>query len=169
MACTFTSTASASAILYTATDLADTTAGQDLWRYDYVLSGFKFAPNQGFSVLFDYKTYELLSDPTPDTDSAPALSTDADWDVLLLQPEPGLLADGLFDSLALQSPSSFVFSTHFVWMGSGTPGSQPFVIYDENFEDIARGRTAPTSIPEPGTLLLLASGVGLAARQLRKR
>lgn len=170
LACAFVSAASASTIRYEATDLADTTPGQDLWQYTYVVSGYAFAAGKGFSILFGPPQFESLSDPTPDTDPADGTSTDADWDVLLLQPDNPPSASGRFDALAMRSPSSHLFSTRFVWNGPGKPGSQPFEIYDydgQTIEVVETGRTTPIPVPEPAVALLLALGLGLGARRRR--
>ena len=145
----------ATTISYQATDLADTTPGQDLWQYSYSVSGYTFNQNYGFTVLFDYSLYSNLEDPPPFVNS--------DWDPIVLQPDPSLPADGTYDAQALVNNASLAdpFTVSFVWLGSGTPGSQPFQVYDPNFETIEEGRTTSgaAAIPEPATLVLLGSGV----------
>ncbi len=74
-------------IRYTATDLADVAPGEDLWRYDYRLLDVTFAANQGFSIFFDSSL--VISIQTPPLPVAPG------WDVLILQPLPGIPSDGL--------------------------------------------------------------------------
>ena len=64
-------------VQYEATDLADTTPGQDLWQYTYSVSGFSFQTNQGFSVFFDDQLYRNLQNPRPN--SSP------DWSVITVQ------------------------------------------------------------------------------------
>jgi hypothetical protein len=57
----------------------------------------------------------------------------------------------------------------FVWLGSGTPGSRSYVIYDTDFSTITQGQT--TSVPEPATvtLLLLSSAVAMSHRRRKTR
>lgn len=43
-------TAQAATITYTATNLADVTPGEDLWRYDYVVSGGDFLHSEFFDL-----------------------------------------------------------------------------------------------------------------------
>jgi len=145
----------ATTISYQATDLADITPGQDLWQYTYSVSGYVFNQNYGFTVLFDYSLYSNLEDPPPFVNN--------DWDPIVLQPDPSLPADGTYDALALVNSASLAdpFTVSFVWLGIGTPGSQPFQVFDPNFETIESGRTTSgaAAIPEPATLLLLGPGL----------
>jgi hypothetical protein len=85
--------AAATTISYLATDLSDTVAGDDLWQYDYFVSGIAFDADQGFSVGFARSLYTDLESPPP--------AVSADWDILTLQPDPGIPEDGLYDALAL--------------------------------------------------------------------
>ena len=73
--------AQAEKIAFVATDLVDVTPGEDLWRYDYTVSGsHNFAQFEFFDIFFDPSLYGALSDA-----SAP----NGDWDVLILQqPNP---------------------------------------------------------------------------------
>jgi len=171
LACALTGTASATTIVYTATDLTDINQGEDLWRYDYVVSGFGFDADYGFTIFFAPDRYASLSNPLPDTDDTAGTSTDPDWDIWLAQPDLNLPEDGWFDALALQAPGAFALGVDFVWTGRGAPGSQPFDVYSlaNGFEIIESGRTRSQQIPEPATLLLTALGLGVSARRLRRR
>ena len=144
----------ATTISYQATNLADTIPGEDLWQYSYSVSGHSFNQFYGFTVLFDYLLYSKLEDPPPFVNN--------DWDPIVLQPDLILQEEGAYDALALVDNASFAdpFTVSFVWLGSGVPGSQPFQLYDPNFETIESGRTTSgaAAIPEPATLLLLGSG-----------
>lgn len=145
---------------FIATDLTDVTLGQDLWRYSYQPGGFAFGAGQGFTVFFDWTLFTSLESPPP--------VVNVEWDAISVQPDPGLNSDGFYDALALTSNPSLAdpFRLEFIWLGPGTPGAQPFTIYDTNFSTIAQGQTTPV-IPEPrmGVLLFL----GLTAVSMRRR
>jgi hypothetical protein len=151
--------ASAVSIRFSVLDLPDTSPGDDLFRYDYTLTDFAYAAGFGFSVLFDPGLYAFLESPPPAV---------TDWDILSLQPDPALPDEGLYDALAqVDGPVVLSgFSVEFVWRGPGSPGAQPFVVYDPAFGTVESGNTLP--IPEPGTLALLASGLA-ALRAGRRR
>jgi hypothetical protein len=162
------STAQAGTIDYVATDLADVTPGQDLWRYDYTVNGVSFLQGQFFDIYFAPALYATLTaGPAPNTD----------WDVIILQqPTPGNLPPfdtGIFDSFALTNgPSvSGVFSVDFVYLGAGTPGSQMFEIFDAASNSIQTGFTSVPggAVPEPGTAALLLLGAFAGAIQFHRR
>jgi hypothetical protein len=151
--------AAALRIAYAATDLPDP-GPEDLWQLDYLVSEGAFAAGQGFSILF----------PIGDADALAPVATGggAAWDVLAIQPDPGLPADGLFDAQARVDDATlgFPFSVRFHWRGSGPPGAQAFLVYDPDFVTIETGETVP--VPEPGAALLLVIGAaGLARRATR--
>lgn len=157
------SSGNAITITYSALDVADSTPGEDLWQYTYTPAGFVFDSNTGFSIRFEIDLYSQLQDPPPPVSS--------DWDVLVLQPDPGLPAAGLYDALSLTDGASLAdpFVVTFVWLGApGTPGSQAFEInrFDAkgNFlETIATG----TTIPEPSTFTLVTFGlIAMAVRRM---
>lgn len=143
-------------ITYEAIDLPDTIPGEDLWKYSYNVSDQLFDYNNGFSIFFGPLNYSNLENPAP--------AVNSDWDVLVLQPDIFLPDDGVYDALAsITNPSLLdAFSLSFVWLGAGTPGSQPFALYNETFSIIATGHTLAkangTSVPEPAMLFLLGSG-----------
>ena len=158
--------AHAGTIEYVPTNLPDVTSGEDLWRYDYTVSGFAFLQSEFFDIYFSPALYSTLAaEPAPN----------ADWDVLVLeQPRPGILPPfdrGIFDSFVLtDGPSlSGVFSVSFIYLGSGTPGAQEFEVFDGLSNTIETGFTrAPAgTIPEPSTFALLL--IGLVAWALRFR
>jgi hypothetical protein len=151
-----TAQASFITVHYRATDLTDVVPGQDLWQYEYFVTGHVFAENQSFSVDFDYTLYTNLHDES---------TTNPGWDLLVLQPDIGLSADGVFDALALTNNAALwdVFIVRFVWLGGpGTgPGPQPFALneWDANGNFI-RVITTGTTVPEPAMALLLLATIG---------
>lgn len=143
-------------ITYTVEDTPE--AGPlDVWRYRYVVSGVELSALEGFSVLFDETRYRSIFEPAGSDE----------WDVIVLQPDPLLPDPGRFDAQAkVGSPSlPAEFLVAFIWLGPGAPGSQPFEIYDADFQTVFSGTT--TLVPEPGTALLLA--LGLLGTGLRRR
>jgi hypothetical protein len=143
--------AQAVTVFFEVTDLPDALPGEDLYRYEYSLSDFPFPAGHGFSILFDPALYASLESPPP--------PVGPDWDILSIQPDPGLPDDGLYDALALvDTPATLSgFTIEFVWLGNGGPGSQPFLIYDSTFETIDSGQTRPrlVAVPEPPALGLI--------------
>lgn len=154
--------AQAFTILYEVNDL-----GGDRWEYQYLVSGGVFEPDQGFSVYFDPGLYH-------DLEVGPA---SGDWDVLVVQPDPGLPSDGFYDALALVPAASLAepFVVRLLWLGSPVqgPGAQPFTINqfetDGSLTILASGLTQPTTkpIPEPATWLLFGAGVSGLVRRAR--
>ncbi len=162
-------------IQYQAIDLPDVVAGQDLWEYEYAVSGVAFLADQAFSTYFDPALYSTVEDPPP--------PVNADWDILTVQPDPALPSSGFYNPLALVDNASLadLFVVSFVWLGSPgtTPGSQPFTLdqFDAAGDYVAAlqtGTTTPmqssTNVPEPSTLLLMSIGLaGLIQRRRRPR
>lgn len=160
------SAARAGTIQFEARDLADVVAGEDLWEYEYFLSGFTFGANTGFTIYASEAVFMNLTIPTPPT---------ADWDAQVVEPDTTLASPGWYDALALQAAPSLSgpFLMRFVWLGGPkTPGSQPFDIYEldslGNLTVVDDGRTVPRSLPEPATALLVVAGLG-ALRATRRR
>ena len=148
-------------MIYAATDVADTTLGEDIWEYSYTFAGFTFGAGQGFTVFFDRTLFSQLQSPPP--------FVNADWDPLTIQPDLILGSNGFYDALALRNAPSLAnpFKVKFVWLGTGTPAAQPFVIYNTDFSTNTQGQT--TSVPEPSALaLLLATVTTFASRRRGK-
>lgn len=147
------------AISIEASDLADTTPGQDLWQYSFALSGFNFQMGQGFSVFFDPLSIPALQ--------AMRTGVGPDWSILSIQPDLILRQPGYYDALALQNDPalSSPFTVEFIWQGQGTPGAQPFTIYNTDFSTLFAGQTVV--VPEP-TISALA-GLALAVVFHRRR
>ena len=152
--------AQATTIHYEATDLTDVVGGEDLWRYAFTLSDFPHGADYGFTIVFDLTLYTQLEDPPP--------AVNADWDPITIQPDLLLPDDGYYDALALAATPSLddPFVVDFVWLGTGTPGAQPFGVYDPTFAFIETGTTA--ALPEPTTAALLALALGLLGGQARR-
>lgn len=160
------SVAHATVIEFQAIDSPDVVSGEDLWRYEYTLSGNTFDEDLGFSVFFDFTLYDNLQ-------AAPAGS---DWNVITLQPDPVIPDDGIYDALSLVNGASLAqpFSVSFNWLGppGTTPGSQPFEVYrledDDTLSITESGETIPLGgpepVPEPSTLFLVGSGLAAALR-----
>jgi hypothetical protein len=149
----------ATTIGFVSVNLADVTPGDDLWRYDYIVSGRTFLQSEFFDIYFDPVLYGTLTAlPAPN----------ADWDVAILQqPNPVNLAPfnkGIFDAFALVPAPSLAgtFSVQFLYRGTGTPGAQMFEIFGANSSLLETGMTTPAGvIPEPSTVVL--SLLGLSA------
>ena len=147
-------------VSYHSIDLADVTPGSDLWRYSYLIDDFAFQQNQGFTVFFDWHLYSMLQSPPP--------VPNGDWDVLSVQPDSGLNSNGFYDGQALVNGASLAdpFTIEFVWLGTGTPGPQPFTVYDTDFSTIAQGQTVA---PEPSSAALLFTAIGGLVWRKRRR
>src|SRR4051812_36435108 len=83
----------ATTIEFEAVNLADVTPGQDLWQYNYFVSGRTFLANQGFTIGFDYHLFTQLQSPPP--------AINAGWSTIALQPDLNLPDSGSYDALAL--------------------------------------------------------------------
>jgi len=145
-----------------AVDLSDSLGpGGDLWELTYTVSGRSFAADEGFSIAFDSALYASLvatpAQPSPD------------WDVLVLQPDPALPADGLYDALALTAfPTLGVpFVVRAIWLGGPaiTPGpGQHFSINQFAPGGAFLGMVeAGVTVPEPATSILLLCAFAAAA------
>ena len=163
--------AQATTIAYTASNLPDIVPGEDLWRYDYMVSDRSFLQSEFFDIYFSSALFgTLTAGPAPN----------ADWDVAILQqPEPLNLPPfdrGMFDAFALNDAPSLsgAFSVSFVFLGPGTPGSQEFDIFNANFELVESGNTSvpvpgDIVVPEPSTAALFLFGLVACAFHTRRR
>ena len=157
-----TGEARAASITYQVADLPDSAPGEDLWQYTYGLSGAALAAGQGFDVFFAVADGFEFGDLV-----GPQTGPDPDWDVLAIQADPGLGADGLFDAVALvdDPPLAGTFTSTFIWRGAGAPGAQHFELFDEQLQVTESGTTRPMPVPEPSACLPAALvWLGLAAR-----
>ena len=123
-------------------------------------------PVELFDVLFDPTLYDEASLSA----TTPALLAN-DWDEIFLTSSPGVpaaydafaLAGGVADGATVSG-----FAVDFTWLGPGTPGSQPFEIYDPvTFALLEQGATLIT-VPLPPTPWLLISGAGALVAYRRK-
>lgn len=157
--------ANAVVIEYTADRIA-----ADTWEYRYTVrnDGAPAISIDQFSIFFALGVYADLA----------VSGSPGGWDSLVLQPDPGLPDDGLFDSLALISglasgTSASGFAVQFHYLAPGTPGAQPFDIVDPStFDTLFSGTTiAATLVAAPSTPLLLTLGLavigGLAHRRIK--
>jgi hypothetical protein len=167
LALAFGSPLVAATIYYEPVDLPDQVQGDDLWRYNYLVTGFTFNSDQGFTISFDIDRYRDLE--------IPPIFANNDWDVLVFQPDSNLPADGAYDALALVNGASLqaTFPVDFIFLGAGQPGSQRFDISQFDSQGnlvtvLESGFT--TLIPEPGPLLLTFFGLSaLYLWSFRKR
>lgn len=166
--------AEALTIRFESLDIGDVTPGEDLRQIRYHVTGdvngSPLQANQGFAIGFGLALYRDLQDPPP--------AVNADWDVLVLQPDPAIPDDGAYDALALNDDPSLAdpFVLTFVWLGAGAPGSQPFAVnqFDAAGNLVAVlqvGQTEPLAraVPEPVTSALIGAGVValVSVRRLR--
>jgi len=148
---------------YTVADLADNVPGDDLWEYSYFFSGFSFQTNQGFSVFFDSQLYRDLQNARP--------VGNPQWNMIAVQRDVVLNQPGYLDGQARVNGPAFQgpFQVAFVWLGVGVPGSQPFEIYDSNFQTLFSGTSV---VPEPQSFVLAIVGglmlLGYRASRLRR-
>lgn len=147
--------ASAASVTYQITSL-----GGAAWRYDYALSNdTSGVAVDEFSIYFGQSLYENLRLPTGA----------ADWDLVLLQPDSGLPAAGVFDGLALGTllePGQTItgFSVVVDYLAAGTPGSQDFEFLDSaTLQVIESGVTVPEPLPEPVSSTLTGLGLAICA------
>lgn len=169
--------ASADPIYYEAENL-----GGNTWRYDYTVANDTGAPIDWFTIFFDPLAYafEMLAPAFFEVDPSIVGNPDG-WDILVAAPDPffpGSPDDqsGFYDGFALFAPpiapgeSLGGFSIEFEWLGAGTPGSQPFTLGGLGLGEGPARFTEPfptVSVSEPGTLLLLATGLAALARRRR--
>lgn len=138
-----TISAKASTIFYAATNIAGT-----VWQYDYTVQNDSYSdPILGFTVYFNSADYTNLV----------AVHSPGNWDVIVLQPDLSIPADGLYDAVTTTGgipPQSSLggFSVQFQYLGAGHPGSQAFEFYiPEPFQVTLSGMTVDSTDPS-GTI-----------------
>lgn len=167
--------AGAALITYDLVNLRD-----NRWEYQYTVGNSSLlAPIQEFSIYFDLGAGSSVLHADFAITGMPA-----DWDGLLLRPDPRLPHAGLFDALALIdgiAPGLTLggFAVQFTWLGIGAPAAQRYEIVDPvTFATLESGLTIeadpspPTQIPEPSSLSLFCATFGgllLLARSRPRR
>lgn len=142
--------------------------------YEVFNDSLSFAIDE-FAIYFDLHLYKNLS----------LVNIDGNWDPLLLQPDPVIPDDGLFDAYGLFGgilPGNSLggFTIQFDWLGiAAIPEEQFFEIFDPtNFNSLDSGFTELVSviqppkprIPEPPIYLLMAVGLfSLLGRKYRAK
>jgi hypothetical protein len=121
-----------------------------------------------FTIFFDVSLFENLALP-----SAPS-----GFDPIVVQPDPALPDDGFFDVLASPGPgiasgaSLGGFSVRADFLGTGTPGPQPFeIIEPTQFAVLDGGLTRPAGIvvSEPSSMMILGLGILIMIITTRRR
>jgi len=133
--------------------------GGDTWQYDYtVVNDSLTDPIREFMIYFDYGLYAALS----------VNSSATGWFEQTVDPAfvLGMPQDGFYDAIAVDTNPGILFgsaaggfSVQFAWLFTGfTPAGQRFEVIDPaTLAVLDSGQTAP--IPEPGTVVLLLSGI----------
>lgn len=141
--------------------------GGNVYKYVYSVTNPAggSAAVQDFYILFDSSLYQL--------NAATAIVSPAfiqsQWAQQILGPVPGLQpaydAFAIFGGIPVGGTVTG-FSVQFTWLGSGTPGAQPFQIYNPTtFALLQSGNTVlsptPLAVPAASTLSLVLIGCSL--------
>jgi MYXO-CTERM domain-containing protein len=147
------------------------------FEYQYTVKNLSLAADLSwFSVDFDPYLYDESSLAITSTGTG-------DWAEQLLASIPILGVPAQYDAFKASGDplatgdSATGFSVAFTWLGTGTPGSQGFTVYDANtFAVLDAGATTaadvepPNGLPEPSSAGLAALALaGLAAHRRRRR
>jgi hypothetical protein len=135
--------------------------GGDDYRYVYSITN-----NGSLGSGVPIQLFDVDFDPTQYLESSLTITTpsplSSNWDQIFLASSPGVSA--AYDALALaggiaDGATVAGFSVDFKWIGTGTPGVQPYEIYDPNtFALLEQGVTA-SPVPVPAALWLFGSGL----------
>lgn len=136
--------------------------GSNNYRYVYTVEN-----NGSLGAGVEVSLFDVMFDPALYAETSLSATTPVplgdNWDEIFLTSAPGLPA--AYDALALaggvaDGATVGGFSVDFTWLGAGTPGNQPFAIYDPvNFDVLEEGVTASDAVPLPAALWLLGSGI----------
>jgi hypothetical protein len=139
------------------------------WRYAYEVTNQSLAQAVAeFTIWFEVDVYDNLLVETLDPPAA-------DWDELVVQPDPILHDDGFYDALTLEDgiltgESAGWFRVSFDWLGEGMPGPQAFDIIDpDTFEPLYSGTTVFIPEPSSGVLLIIFLILFTLRRRWRRR
>jgi hypothetical protein len=154
--------------------------GAGEFQYTYSISGLP-SPAQGdtLDISFSPTTFaSLVSGQAGDsTCSSPSTCTaGTNWSLLLfpVNSPPGASGDYFATALVANPSLTGPFTADFTLEAGAQASSQPFTIYDSNFNVITTGTTTAVGtpgVPEPTSLSLMAGGLltGLGWLRLRRR
>jgi len=163
--------AGAAQISYTLSEL-----GGGSWEYSYTITNNNinsglywfdiYFPELSGTESFNYSSITETANPDP-----------TNWSALVFEPS-ALDLGGIYDVLALNTPLALNsslggFNVSFTYAGNAASGAQYFEIYDLDLNVLETGYTAAgaSPVPEPGTMMLMGSGmlglIGLR-RKMRK-
>jgi hypothetical protein len=137
----------APSVTYLASDLPDVVVGEDLWSFDYTITG----------PLASFESINLLFSPAKYGANMMVISNDPTLSPLITPPTLAPEADGVLSVTALDmvpTNGSAHLKIQFVWTSNGMPGPQPFEVLDDQFNVTSVGMTTPVPEMSPATLLL---------------
>lgn len=146
-----------------------TPQGSNLYTFSYTVNNETGQALQELSIYFDHQYYANLQ----------LISSPANWDPIVIQPDVFLYSDGFVDILALGTglnPGGMLTGLSILarYSGPGMPGAQNFEFVDpDTFAVLSSGQTVaeieppPTDVDAPGTMLL--AGLGMMALTLSRR
>lgn len=143
------------------------------YEYRYTITNLSLTtPLDWFAIDFDTSLY--------DESSLSITSVGAgSWSEQILASVPVFGVPAQYDAYTTPGgalgigDSATGFSVQFDWLGTGTPGSQAFTIYDSStFGVLSVGVTTTTAVPEPSTIALAViglCGMGVVAWRRNRR